>query len=338
MTSAIYSFSPESMIGFIEENGTPTKTERGNRVFPVSDHASDVTKALQKACEKAGVRFHLNEKAEKINCLDSTMSDIITTKNRYFCDCAIVCTGGLSYPTTGSTGDGYRFAKETGHGVSELYPALTGINLKGKDFEKMQGLSLKNVALSAVRGGKVIYSGFGEMLFTHYGISGPLVLTLSSEITRANIRDISLFLDLKPALSEEKLDARLLRDFDEGKNKNLSNVFGGLLPSKMIDSVLEKAGVSPKKQVNAVTKEERAKLVYTLKNYPLMPISLRGFDEAIITSGGVDVKQIDPKTMESKKVKGLYFCGEVLDVDAYTGGFNLQIAFSSGYAAGNSIR
>jgi hypothetical protein len=202
----------------------------------------------------------------------------------------------------------------------------------------MQGLSLKNVALSAVRGGKVIYSGFGEMLFTHYGISGPLVLTLSSEIARANIRDISLFLDLKPALSEEKLDARLLRDFDEGKNKNLSNVFGGLLPSKMIDSVLEKAGVSPKKQVNAVTKEERAKLVYTLKNYPLLPLSLRGFDEAIITSGGVDVKQIDPKTMESKKVKGLYFCGEVLDVDAYTGGFNLQIAFSSGYAAGNSIR
>ncbi|MBQ9081211.1 MAG: NAD(P)/FAD-dependent oxidoreductase [Clostridia bacterium] len=338
LTGSLYSFSPQDMKNFMEENGTHVKTERGNRVFPVSDHASDVTKALEKACKKAGVTVHLNEKVLDIGIIDSTMSDIITTKGRYFCDCAIVCTGGLSYPTTGSTGDGYKFAQKAGHTVGTLFPALTGLNLKGTNFFNMQGLSLKNVVLTAKRGEKTIYSALGEMLFTHYGISGPLVLTLSSQLARENVKNISLYLDLKPALTEEKLNARILRDFEEAKNKMLVNALTALLPSKMIESVLKTAEISPKKQVNAVTKEERTRLVQTLKNYPLQPISLRGFEEAIITSGGIDVKQINPKTMESKLIQGIYFCGEVLDVDAYTGGFNLQIAFSTGYAAGNSIQ
>lgn len=337
MTSSIYSFTPQDTISLLEENGVKTKTERGNRVFPVSDHASDVTKALQKACEKVGVRIHLNEKVEEIKIIDSTMSGIITNKRSYSCDKAIVCTGGLSYPTTGSTGDGYRFAEEAGIAVTETKPSLTGINLKGKDFVKMQGLALKNVTLTAKRGEKTIYEGFGEMLFTHYGISGPIVLTLSSLLADKETKNCSLFLDLKPALDETKLDARLLRDFSELKNKNVSNAMAGLLPSTMIPCVLEKAMISPQKQVNSVTKEERSRLIRVLKAYPMTPLSLRGFDEAIVTCGGVSVKEINPKTMESKKVKGLYFCGEVLDVDAYTGGFNLQIAFSTGFAAGNSI-
>lgn len=338
LTGALYSFTPQDMIAFLEEYGTKTKTERGNRVFPVSDHASDITKALQKACEKSGVRIHLREKVEKISIIDSTVSDIITDKKTYPCDQVIVCTGGLSYPTTGSAGDGYRFAEEAGLKVSPLKPSLTGINLKGKDFTKMQGLSLKNVTLTAKQGAKTVYEGFGEMLFTHYGISGPIVLTLSAELADADMRNVALFLDLKPALDETKLDNRILRDFSEAKNKNISNAMGGLLPSAMIPCVLEKAGISPQKQVNSVTKEERLRLIKTLKAYPFIPLSLRGFDEAIVTRGGVDVKEINPKTMESKSVHGLYFCGEVLDVDAYTGGFNLQIAFSTGYAAGNSIR
>lgn len=338
LTGAIYSFSPQDIIALLEENGTKVKTERGNRVFPVSDHASDVTKALQRACEKEGVCIHLNEKVVNIECLDSTMYDIITTKAHYNCDCAVVCTGGLSYPSTGADGDGYEFAKKCGHTIKQCTPALTGINLKGNEFAALQGLSLKNVTLSAERGEKTIYSGFGEMLFTHYGISGPLVLTLSSEITGLNMRDISLFLDLKPALGEEKLDERILRDFKEAPNKAVSNALIRLLPSKMIDSVLKMAQIPPKKKVNVITKQERMNLIKALKKYPMQPLSLRGFEEAIITRGGVDVKQINPKTMESKLIKGLYFCGEVLDIDAYTGGFNLQIAFSTGYAAGNSIR
>lgn len=338
LTGAIYSFPPQEVLSFMEENGTKVKTERGNRAFPVSDHASDVTKALQRACERTGVHIHLNEKVVDIEYLHSTMYDIITTKARYECDCVIICTGGLSYPSTGSDGDGYKFAEKIGHAITPCSPALTGINLKGNDFSALQGLSLKNVALVAERGGKVVYSGFGEMLFTHYGISGPLVLTLSSEITRTNIREISLHLDLKPALDEETLDERILRDFKEGQNKSVSNALVKLLPSKMISSVLKKAGIPAEKKVNAITKNERAELLKTLKRYPMQPLSLRGFEEAIITSGGVDVKQINPRTMESKLMKGMYFCGEVLDVDAYTGGFNLQIAFSTGYAAGNSIR
>lgn len=338
LTGALYGCTPQDVKDLMAQNGVKVKTERGNRVFPVSDHASDVTKALVCACENAGVTFHFNEKVLDLSFINSTMSDIITDRGRYKCDAAVICTGGLSYPSTGSTGDGYRFAEKCGHSVNEPKPSLTGINLKGNGFAEMQGLSLKNVRLRATRGNKNFYDGFGEMLFTHYGVSGPLVLTFSALASRENLKDFNLFLDFKPALDEETLDARILRDFSQAKNKSAQNALGGLLPMKAIGCVLQKAGIPFEKKVNVITKEERRSLVKTLKNYPLYPVSLRGFEEAVVTSGGVDVGQINPKTMESKLVKGLYFCGETLDADALTGGFNLQIAFSTGFAAGNSIR
>lgn len=338
LTGAVYSFTPQDVKALIEANGVKVKTERGNRVFPVSDRASDVTKALARACDRVGVDVHLNEKVFDFTIIDSTMSDIITDKARYSCDAVIVCTGGLSYPSTGSTGDGYRLARKAGHTIVEPKPSLTGVNTEGNDCAKMQGLSLKNVELSAKREGKKYYEGFGEMLFTHYGVSGPLVLTFSALAAREDLKNFELFIDFKPALDEEKLDARLLRDFSECKNKCVFNALGGLLPAKAIACVLEKAGISPDKKVNAVTKEERRALVRTLKGYSLRPVSLRGFEEAVVTCGGVNVGEINPRTMESKLVKGLYFCGETLDADALTGGFNLQIAFSTGYAAGNSIK
>lgn len=337
LTRAVYACPPQSVKDLIESKGVRLKTERGNRVFPVSDHASDITKALTRACEDVGVEVHLNEKMLDFDIMDSTMSGITTDKARYECDALLVCTGGLSYPSTGSTGDGYRFARKAGHRIEEPTPSLTGVNLKGRDHVGMQGLSLKNVSLTARKGGKRLYEGFGELLFTHYGISGPIVLTFSAVAAREPLKEVSLSLDFKPALSEEMLAARLLRDFSAMKNKALRNALGALLPAKAIDFVLEKAGVSPLKQVNAVTREDRRALVRTIKNYSLQPVSLRGFEEAVVTCGGVDVSQINPATMESKLVKGLYFCGETLDVDAFTGGFNLQIAFSTGFAAGNSI-
>lgn len=341
LSSAIHSFPPSATMALMEEFGTPVKTERGNRVFPVSDHASDVTKALLKACQSVGVSFRFNEKVLSIECMNSTMSDVITEKGRFSADCVIVCTGGLSYPATGSDGDGYRFAKQTGHTVTALTPSLTGINLSGPDAADAaarQGLSLKNVVLTAKKGEKTVYSAFGEMLFTHYGVSGPLVLTLSALLSREKLTDYRLFIDLKPALDEEKLDKRIVRDFSENPNKNLSNALCALLPSSIITGVLSRAGLAAKKPVHSVTKEERSRLVAAVKNFPLHPASLRPFTEAVTTCGGIDVKEINPKTMESKRIKGLYFCGETLDTDAFTGGFNLQIAFSTGYAAGNSIR
>lgn len=336
MTGAIYSFSPQDMVSFLENNGLPVKVERGNRVFPASDHASDVTKTLEKACVKAGVIIKLNEKAMEIQTQQNIVCGVVSSKERYSCDCAIVCTGGLSYPSTGSTGDGYRFAADCGHSIVCCKPSLTGIKLFG-DFASVQGISLKNVVLSAFLGGKLISSRMGELLFTHYGISGPLALSLSAEIGRYAIKDISLFIDFKPALDIQKLDARLVRDFTARANEKLKNVMRGLLPQNLVLSVLKTANVNGEKQTNSVTREERMRLVKALKEFPLFPQELCGYSEAVVTSGGVDLKQVNPKTMESKLVKGLYFAGEVLDIDAYTGGFNLQLAFSSGYAAGNSI-
>lgn len=336
LTGCVYSFPPQKLMSFLEENGLPLKTERGNRVFPVSDHASDVTKTLERACKNAGVSFVFGEKATKIELLQGTMRSIITNSSEYSCDCAVICTGGASYPATGSTGDGYRFARECGHTIVLPTPSLVGINLRGNQNE-LQGISLKNVVLTAEKSGKIISSRMGELLFTHFGISGPLAISLSAEINRLDLKEVKLILDLKPALDSNQLDARLLRDFTERKNEQLKNVMRGLLPLKLIGAVLDAANVSPEKQANAVTKEERNRLAFALKNLQLRPVSLRGFEEAVVTSGGVNLKEINPKTMESKLVKGLYFCGEVLDVDAYTGGFNLQIAFSTGYAAGNAI-
>lgn len=266
------------------------------------------------------------------------MFDIITNKGQYSTDAVIVCTGGLSYPSTGSTGDGYTFAKEAGHNIVPLRQGLCGLNLKGGFNKSLQGLTLKNVNLTVFNGSKVVRQFFGEMLFTHFGVSGPIVLSASSLINRLDLKNIRLSVDLKPALSGEQLENRLLRDFEEYKNKAVSNCLKELLPSALISEVLVRSGISPDKKVNSITKAERRALLTSIKNFDMLVASLRGFEEAIITSGGVDVREINPKTMESKLVKGLYFCGEVLDIDAFTGGFNLQIAFSTGYAAGNSIK
>lgn len=338
LTGAIYSFPPSKCVQFFEEGGLKLKLERGARYFPVSDKASDVTKCLENYCKNAGVIFNFNEKVEKINVLHSTMSDIITSKGSYSFDKVIVCTGGVSYPSTGSTGDGYEFAKEAGHKIIPVKQGLCGLNLKGDFFRNLQGLTLKNVNLSVFNGDNLIRSLFGEMLFTHFGVSGPIVLSASSLINRLDLKKVKLILDLKPALSEVQLDKRLLRDFEEYKNKSVSNCLKELLPAALIPEVLKRSGIKPESQVNSVTKVQRLSLLTTVKNFDMIVASLRDFSEAIITCGGVDVKEINPKTMESKLVKGLYFCGEVLDLDAFTGGYNLQIAFATGYAAGNSIK
>lgn len=357
LRGCIYSFPPQKTIDFFEEYGLTIKIERGNRVFPASDHASDVTKTLEKACRSVGVDVHLNEKVEKIctimhdiipmcDKVGNSMQDIYTmsriakiqtVKSEYPCDEVIVATGGLSYPSTGSTGDGYIFARAVGHTVTDLKSGLCGINLKEKSLKELQGLTLKNVTLTVKRKEKTVYSEFGEMLFTHFGISGPIVLSASSVINRLPFSDLKAYIDLKPALDEQTLDKRLLRDFEKYKNKQIGNALIDILPQKLIVPTLNFCGISEKKIINSITKEERAQLVKILKNFPLKLHSLRGFEEAIITSGGIALSEINPKTMESNKVKGLRFCGEVLDVDAFTGGFNLQIAFATGYAAGKSV-
>ncbi|MDE7257412.1 MAG: NAD(P)/FAD-dependent oxidoreductase, partial [Clostridia bacterium] len=338
LTGAIYSFPPEQTMSFFENQGLRLKTERGNRVFPASDKASDVTKYLENACKNVGVRFIFNNKVQNISILNSTVSDIIVNNDAVPVDKVIVCAGGISYPLTGSTGDGYKFAEKCGHKIISLKPALCGLNLKGKFFTALQGLSLKNVGLTVIYNGKTVKNLFGEMLFTHFGVSGPLILTVSSLINRFDLNNVKLSLDLKPALTAEQLDERLVRDFCSAPNKSLSVILKGLLPSSLIGEVLKRSAINGDKKVNSVSKAERAALLTVLKNFDMLVSSLRQFDEAIVTSGGVDVKEVNPKTMESKIVKGLYFCGEVLDVDAFTGGFNLQIAFATGFAAGNSIK
>jgi hypothetical protein len=338
MTGAIYSFPPEKTISFFEEGGMPVKFERGGRVFPQSDKASDVTKCLENYCKHSGVKFVFNTEIQALTISNGTMSGIITKNGQEKYDKVIVCTGGLSYPSTGSTGDGYKFAKSTGHKVVTPLPALCGMNIAGNYCKEMQGLTLKNVTLSIYRGEKLIKSFFGEMLFTHFGISGPIVLSSSSLVNRLNLKEIKLSLDFKPALSDEQLDKRILRDFEEFNNKSIANCLKALLPNALIPEVLRRSQIAQDKKVNVISKAERARLLTNIKNFDMIISSLRDFNEAIITSGGVDVKDINPKTMESKIISGLYFCGEVLDVDAFTGGFNLQIAFSTGFAAGNSIK
>ena len=332
LTGAIYRFSPADTMKFMEENGLSLKTERGMRVFPVTDHASDVTKALEAACRRAGAEIRLNTEVLKIQIAENCVRGVLTRDGLIPADAVIVATGGLSYSSTGSTGDGYRFAAEAGHTVTDCVPSLTGIEADG--VTEAQGISLKNVVLTAKHGEKTISSRFGELLFTHYGISGPLTLSLSAEINRIPLSEVSLYLDLKPALDIKTLDERLIKDFGERANEQMKSVLRGLLPKGLVALVLRAANIDAEKQANAVTREERKRLIEALKSFPIRPKKLRGFSEAVVTSGGVALREIDPKTMQSKKIKGLYFCGEVLDADAYTGGFNLQIAFSTGYAAG----
>ncbi|MDU5570342.1 MAG: NAD(P)/FAD-dependent oxidoreductase [Peptoniphilus harei] len=329
MYSSIYSFSPFTTYYYFEELGLPLKVERGNRVFPLSDKSSDVIKAYEKKLKDLGVKVHLNF---EIKSIEKVGEEFILNGREKF-DKVVIATGGISYKLTGSTGDGYKFAKNFGHKIINQVPGLIGINLKN-NFS-LAGLTLKNVELKVIKDKKIISNEFGEMLFTHRGISGPIVLTTSSKINR--LKDFEMFLDLKPALEPEKLDARILREFSENQNKNLENVMRSLLPKDLISYVLYSAGISGDEKVNQITKIERENLVKTIKNFELKFDSLDDIDRAIVTSGGIDVKDIDPKTMESKKVPGLYFIGEVLDLDGLTGGFNIQIANSTGYSCGINL-
>ena len=329
MYSSIYSFSPFTTYYYFEELGLPLKVERGNRVFPLSDKSSDVIRAYEKKLKALGVKINLNY---EVTSIEKVGEEFILNGREKF-DKVVIATGGISYKLTGSTGDGYKFAKNFGHKIINQVPGLIGINLKN-NFS-LAGLTLKNIELKVIKDKKIISNEFGEMLFTHRGISGPIVLTTSSKINR--LKDFEMFLDLKPALEPEKLDARILRDFSENQNKNIENVMKSLLPKDLISYVLYSAGISGDEKVNQITKIERENLVKTIKNFELKFDSLDDIDRAIVTSGGIDVKDIDPKTMESKKVSGLYFIGEVLDLDGLTGGFNIQIANSTGYSCGINL-
>ena len=335
--SAFSQFNNEDLMRLIEDNGTPLKTERGNRVFPVSDHSSDIIKALNNALKHAHVDLRLITSVKSI-LFDSQRVVGVRTDNGEFIkgDKVIVATGGISYKSTGSTGDGLRWAGESGHRISSLKPALVPLETKEKWPSELTGLSLKNVTLSLLIKDKLKYKEMGEMLFTHFGISGPLVLTSSSILACSDEKEVKVFIDLKPALSDEEFDARLIRELQEGNKKDLKNILGNIYPVKLGLKICELAGVDIYKKCNELTKEERKKILEYTKRLPLTIKGTRDYDEAIITHGGVSVKDINPKTMESKLIKGLYFAGEMMDVDAFTGGFNLQIAFSTGYLAGIS--
>lgn len=335
LTSAVYKFPPSEFYKFLNEK-VPLKIERGNRVFPLSDKASDITACLEKYCKQAGVEIKLNEKVLKINATDGKITGVTTDKSEYKANRVIVCTGGLSYPSTGSTGDGYKFAADLGIAVVPPVAALCGFNLKGEDFKPLQGISLKNVSFTAEFNGKVVYTAFGEALFTHFGISGPIVISASSYLNRKDLKSVVFTLDLKPALTEEQLDARILRDFEKFKGRAVKNSLDDLLLKAFIPLALKAAGISGEIKNSTLSREDRKKLVHTIKNLKFYPASLRGVSEAIVTSGGVSVKEINPSTMESKKIKGLYFAGEVLDIDALTGGFNITVAACTAFVAGSS--
>ena len=340
MYSSLYGFTPQDTVDFFENAGLKTKVERGNRVFPVSDHSSDVNKYLEKSIKAGGAQIRLGAKVAELMAGSGVFKGVrLADGEEIHGDYCFVATGGLSYPSTGSDGDGYRFAKNLGHKVTRLLPSLVSVKVSEEWVKSVEGLSLKNVVLSAYTSGKCIYSDLGEMLFTHNGVSGPLVLTLSSMLadTIASGNKVELKIDLKPGLDKEQLDTRILKDFNENINKRFSNSLGKLLPASLIPVIVELSGIPADKQVNAVTKEERAGLIKTIKELSLCVTRLGGYDEAVITKGGVDVKQISPSTMESKLVKGLFFIGEVLDVDALTGGFNLQIAWSTAQAAAKAV-
>lgn len=342
--SAFYGFTNQDMMALLENAGCPLKTERGERVFPVSDKSSDVISALSGRLKELGVTICLNQEVKGLWVEDGVCRGVVMEKDmrnqnqRLSADGVILATGGLSYPTTGSTGDGHRFAKSAGHTVTALYPALVPFTTAETDALTLQGLSLKNIEITVTNGKKELYREFGEMLFTHFGVSGPVLLSASSFAAKLLQKgNLELSIDLKPALSKEQLDARILRDFEGLKNKLFKNALDKLFPSKLIPVMIERSGISPEKQVNEITREERRRLVEITKAFKLTLTGLRGFNEAIVTQGGVSVKEVNPSTMESKKVKGLYFAGEVLDLDAVTGGYNLQIAWSTGWLAGKNI-
>lgn len=334
--SALNRFPPDDVMAFFQENGLLLKTERGNRVFPQSDNANDVADCMASLCRKAGVRF-VKSAAKQIITDNGAVSGVMTGEGYIPCRAAAICTGGVSYPLTGSTGAGYRFAEQLGHSVTPPRPSLVPLESGDAYCAEMQGFSLKNVTLSLFENDKRIYRELGEMLFTHFGVSGPLVLTASAHMRNVGSAAYRLEIDLKPGLDEKKLDARLLRDFEKYANKEFKNALGDLLGHAMIPVVIRLSGIPEDARVNSITREQRLRLLHLLKAFPVGITGTRPIDEAIVTAGGVNTKEINPRSMQSKLVRGLYFAGEILDLDAYTGGFNLQIAWSTGYVAGNSI-
>ena len=335
--SAFKCFGSADIMKILEDGGCRLKIERGNRVFPVSDHSSDVINTLYKLIKNAGVNIKLNCIIKKLLINDRKCSGVVLANGSSIsADAVIVATGGISYRLTGSSGDGYKFASAAGHKVSELYPSLVPLVLSEHDCTRLQGLSLKNVNAAVYKGSKRIYEGFGELLFTHFGVSGPLILSASSYIAglvkNGNLR---LVIDLKPALDKNVLDARILRDFEKYKNKSLKNALGDLLLQSLIPVIIDRMNISPETRVNEIKKEHRHRLVNILKDFEFTITGMRGFDEAVVTKGGVSVKEVEPSSMESKLIKSLYFAGEVLDLDALTGGYNLQIAWSTGWMAGS---
>lgn len=336
MYSAFYGFTNEDMMNLLERCGCPLKVERGNRVFPVSDKSSDIIRALQVELKRQNVCVHLKSEVTKLWIQDGICRGVwVKDGKKWEADGVVVATGGFSYQSTGSTGDGYRFAEEAGHRVTELVPALVPFTAKEGWVRQLQGLSLKNVNVSVWDGKKKLYEEFGEMLFTHFGVSGPAVLSASSVVgKRLKKKELTMHIDLKPALTAELLDARILRDFGTEKNKQFKNALNGLYPSKLIPVIISLSGIEPEKPVHSISREERQKIAEITKNLALTLTGVRDYNEAIITQGGILVKEVNPMTMESKLVSNLYFAGEVLDLDALTGGYNLQIAWSTGYAAG----
>lgn len=345
--SAFDNFNNNDIIKLLKEEGLDVKEERGNRIFPVTDNARDVLNALLRKMKKLKIEIKLKSKVNKIIVEENRAVGIIyNDKEKLYADKIILATGGKSYPTTGSTGEGYKIAKELGHTINGIKPSLVPLEIYQKnECKAMQGLSLRNIGIKIMDSekNKLIYEDFGEMLFAHFGVSGPVIISSSAHLVRyKNIeellknRKINLSIDLKPALTKEKLDDRILRDFNDLKNKQVKNSLDKLLPQKMIPVVLERLAIDQNKKVNEITKEERQKIVEILKNFKLQISGFRPIEEAIITAGGISIKEINPKTMESKIVQNLYFAGEIIDVDAYTGGFNLQIAYSTGYTAGGS--
>ena len=352
--SAFYSYTPQDVMTFFEEAGVPLKTERGNRVFPVSDHSSDIIRGLERELKKAGARIHLHTEVKAVN-VDSYEDPEENGKNAHHSkatgvtlsdgrifegDHVLVATGGLSYQSTGSTGDGYRFARETGHNVTELSPSLVPLRTKEDYIPRLQGLSLKNAELTIKSGKKVLFRDFGEMMFTHFGVTGPMILSASAHIGKQlkKYGELNAYLDLKPALTMEQLDARILREFEAGQNKQFKNVIGVLFPSSLTPVMLEIGGISPEKKIHDISREERVHFEELIKAFPFTINGMGEYKEAVITRGGVSVKDVQPGTMESRKVKNLYFIGEVLDLDAVTGGYNLQIAWSTAYLAAMALK
>ena len=338
--SAFYSFTSQNMMQLLEDAGVSLKTERGNRVFPVSDHSSDIIHGLEQLMKKYGVQIHLRSEVKNLLTENGIVTGIQLTDNKvYTADAVIVATGGLSYPTTGSTGDGYRFAVETGHTVTECMPSLVPLTTKEAYIPLMKGLSLRNVELTIKRGKKTVYQDFGEMMFTHFGITGPLVLSASAKIGKflQKGEELSAYLDLKPALSHEQLDDRILREFSSAQNKQFKNVIGVLFPSSLTPVIIGLGPIPEDKVIHDISREERLAFGTLIKAFPFTITGLGSFSEAVITRGGVSVREIQPGTMESKKIKNLYFIGEVLDLDAVTGGYNLQIAWSTAYLAATDV-